>query len=411
MDSTAGCSDDYWTIYGKKYDLQSFVSHHPGGHIPIMLGKGTDATTLFEQYHMFNNKHVSTLGRIGNITDEEQPFANKNKFLEAVHNMVKEHFATKSCKTSNQMAMLLFVVGCCTLWSWKLWLEENFWSLILLPIFHWLFMVNTSHDASHFALSRDPTVNRIFSWTCVPFVFNTATWYVQHVTSHHLFTNQNNKDVDLDFAPLLRMHPEQASKKQTPAVSLLNCGFLSLFVCFALTIMNPLMAMFDQKHRSVPNRHIIFQHVQLELYAQFGLSLLYWCYPFWCGFRHPFLFAFVPYAIVSITFFVVTQSSHVNQRSHQHSSDDLQHMHWSESMLVTSIDYSTDSFAWTVVTGGLNMQTLHHVIPTVSSSHYLELYPKFRKLCSEFDLCVYEVPCLLDAFCNYVHHVIDLSSR
>lgn len=42
-----------WTIYGRKYDLTEFMKHHPGGAWPLQLTKNSDATIMFESYHVF----------------------------------------------------------------------------------------------------------------------------------------------------------------------------------------------------------------------------------------------------------------------------------------------------------------------------------------------------------------------
>jgi fatty acid desaturase len=47
----------------------------------------------------------------------------------------------------------------------------------------------------------------------------------------------------------------------------------------------------------------------------------------------------------------------------------------------TAVDYSSDSHLWRFLTGGLNVQTLHHVLPGVSNCHYTALYPKYEAVC------------------------------
>ena len=45
--------DKLWIIHGALYDLEEFVSRHPGGRETILLGQGRDCTALFESYHAF----------------------------------------------------------------------------------------------------------------------------------------------------------------------------------------------------------------------------------------------------------------------------------------------------------------------------------------------------------------------
>ena len=48
---------ELWNIYGTFYNLEEFVTRHPGGVNAIELGKGRDCTALFESYHPFTNLH------------------------------------------------------------------------------------------------------------------------------------------------------------------------------------------------------------------------------------------------------------------------------------------------------------------------------------------------------------------
>lgn len=50
---------------------------------------------------------------------------------------------------------------------------------------------------------------------------------------------------------------------------------------------------------------------------------------------------------------------------------------WLREQVAYTADYSTESGFWWMISGGLNMQVIHHVMPGVSHSHYTELYPKF----------------------------------
>ena len=47
---------NHWVVHGKKFDLTSFVSKHPGGAHSISFGKGRECTALVEQYHPFSDK-------------------------------------------------------------------------------------------------------------------------------------------------------------------------------------------------------------------------------------------------------------------------------------------------------------------------------------------------------------------
>lgn len=46
-----------WHIYGREYDLSTFIDKHPGGKEILEYTKGQpDITSLFESYHGFSDK-------------------------------------------------------------------------------------------------------------------------------------------------------------------------------------------------------------------------------------------------------------------------------------------------------------------------------------------------------------------
>ena len=49
-------------------------------------------------------------------------------------------------------------------------------------------------------------------------------------------------------------------------------------------------------------------------------------------------------------------------------------------------DYCTDSWFWTLITGGINHQSAHHLFPDVIQSHYGWLTPLVKKTCTEFGM-------------------------
>jgi cytochrome b involved in lipid metabolism len=61
LSSTNPLSSNLWWIHGKGYNLEEFVSRHPGGVEAILLGKGRDCTAMVESYHPFGSQHWKVL--------------------------------------------------------------------------------------------------------------------------------------------------------------------------------------------------------------------------------------------------------------------------------------------------------------------------------------------------------------
>ena len=50
-----------WIIHGEAYDLSAFRERHPGGTTALDLCRGSDATDLFEQFHVMTDLHRAAL--------------------------------------------------------------------------------------------------------------------------------------------------------------------------------------------------------------------------------------------------------------------------------------------------------------------------------------------------------------
>ena len=55
-----------------------------------------------------------------------------------------------------------------------------------------------------------------------------------------------------------------------------------------------------------------------------------------------------------------------------------------EFQCATTKDFATDSWFWTVFTGVLNHQTVHHLFPGIIQSHYPKIRPIIAETCKEF---------------------------
>jgi fatty acid desaturase len=420
--------EQLWLINGKYYDLENFIKNHPGGNHSIILGKGIDCSILFEQYHILNDNHKKILKTFEikyYIEDQKNTSSNdisnidfineeNENFYKDIRKMVQE-YVLKNGKNSHKIKYsilyLLIIVLISTVFSWYLWLNQYFLSLILLPICQWILTVNTFHDGSHFSVSKYSLINKVCTWTCIPLFFNAITWYIQHIISHHCYTNHIDKDCDVDFLPFIRNHYEQNKIKQSKTYNLITIFFVSCLTTFVLSVIHPLLSLFDKCHNTVPNRNSILKEFSFQFIFQLLITLFYWFYPFIAGFSYPFIFVIIPQIIGSLIFFFISQISHINEKSQLYSTNELRKMHWSKNMIFTSVDYCTHSFICYFLTGGLNMQSLHHLIPSVNSSRYYDLYPEFRKICKKYNYNVVELNSFTCALKNYFNYVLFLSTE
>jgi len=227
-----------WRISGADYDLSSFVGRHPGGPIAIGLGQGEDCTNLFRTYHPTDTRaravllkyrvkkeekkeerkeeekdRTTPLGGAGD--DEGVPYGDvgipDSEFHEDLINMVRTHFKGRgpaAHKASTAHNMVVGAIAALYLALFVGWLYGSWLALPFLGVFAWLVGVNTSHDASHFAYSKNWLLNHMLVFTSMPFLYNPYTWYHQHVVVHHNHTNEAEEDCDLRHFHPFCLHPE-----------------------------------------------------------------------------------------------------------------------------------------------------------------------------------------------------------
>ena len=393
-----------WIIYGKSYDLRDFLKRHPGGELALRLGQGRDCTILFEQYHVLNENHMRMLRGFGTV--EAGP---ADAFYKELKEALRKLDDIKTTPLMCMFLLLMFGVNC---WAWLGWFFGSWASVLALPFVNWLLTVNMAHDAGHFAFSRHALLNEAAALFSAPLFYNTAYWYLQHNVSHHMNTNHVENDIDLHhLEALVRSHALHrwfpVHRYQILSVSALN----SVLTTFSENVLFPLQLLFSH---AVNSRFFgivqpTFEYTRVSMFVQLGLAGGVVVYPFFafglC--LKAFFFALWPYMIGSLLFITVTQISHIQEETQRQAA----WPHWSHQMVDTSLDYSQDSALVTLLTGGLNMQGLHHCVPGLSSSRFQQVYPIYRALCQKHGLVIHEAPSPWEAIRRYWVHMYRLSKK
>mmetsp|Transcript_9677 Transcript_9677/g.17414 ORF Transcript_9677/g.17414 Transcript_9677/m.17414 type:complete len:496 (+) Transcript_9677:109-1596(+) len=406
-----------WHISGADYDLSSFVNKHPGGPIAIGLGRGIDCTRLFMTYHAPNGRAHAMLERYRVGSEQGTPLP-KSEFHAALCEMVKTHFKGQGKFAHKATYLHLAFLTVCVMAmisSWWAWFSGLWFSLLTLPVSAWLVFTNGVHDASHFAMSSVAWVNHAMCFTALPLFLNPITWYSQHVVEHHCHCNEIGLDVDLHHFMPLRLH-----KLEDSAGSLGNLA-KTMLTGMHLGIGVPLNALTGVLQNSLPDGFIhgcdikllyVFRE-SLSHYLSMWSSLLmaYFCLVM-SFFVHDTLlkkvcFLVVPYVLASLLFMVFTQVSHIQEECQ--TDETLEKEDFFVRQARTSLDYSVDSKLWSILSGGLNMQSLHHSMPWVNSCHYTAIYPKFVEVCRQHGAQPPSVPNLASALHAGFNYIVKLN--
>ena len=85
------------------------------------------------------------------------------------------------------------------------------------------------------------------------------------------------------------------------------------------------------------------------------------------------------------------QVSHVQQQTQPSEDEERAARCWTSRQILTSLDYSVSGSAIettlvTALAAGLNAQSLHHAMPSVSCAHFPRIYDEYAAICERHDV-------------------------
>ena len=383
-----------WNLYGKQYDLSSFIELHPGGPEILLKTKGEkDITVLFETYHAFSNidKIKQTLQKYLIIHDREATetydFTNYHKLSEKVKKTFANREAIKSTPfrdcTSLLMTGLYAISFYNMLYSPILMIQSLF--AIMAGVAYMSLGFIVMHDASHYGYSKDPDTNLWLSkiWNGWG-LWNSDIWFYHHVYNHHSFTGVENADPDLyHLRPFAR---KRKTDQRIPSYFLSIQDKLAPIVLFCIPgeyvgqCISYLMASFKHKVFRIPlPRKGCHDTIDVLLMS----CKLY-------GLYH------MPYSVIACYLVSLNIAYSINIIPDHDTFESSVENHysgpdWCKMQICNSGNFLNDNFIWTHLFGSINYQIEHHLFPNMSGVHYPTIAPIVREFCKENNI-------------KYVHH-------
>jgi len=424
-----------WVIHGKKYDLSAWVDDHPGGRHALDLGRNRDCTGLFESYHVFVDKtklqkilarfEIRSEEAAKDSLDNIQAQVGTNQtglefadaFHEDVKQMVRDHFQGSSHKMKPWVAALNLGLVLTEIVLIYLFLQGSNIAMVLLPTCGWLLTCNVAHDGSHFAVSSRPWVNEVAAMAGMPMCFPRLCWEIQHVVQHHIYTNDED-DVDLyHFLPVCR------TARFTKWATQFRLQWLAIFFVLPTTVghlmfvvpIDLLSGQLDaisglKRYSHCQNladlvarsrKSIAFELALVSIFPMLSIYMF--------GFVDGFRRVFTAYGIASYWFIFITQGAHIQEACMV--GKEGQYTSWAKRQAATSVNFRPDSYFWLLLTGGLNLQSLHHVVPVIGSSHLIDLYPKYKEVCARHGVELKEVRGIFEFFTGFIAWVRELAQK
>jgi len=176
-----------WRIHDGLYNLNPFISHHPGGPQWLEVTKGTDITEAFEVAHVFDDKAKAILKKYYVKSCKDQPRARKYTFQEdgfykTLKRKVQKILTVTGTGPTNEMLIIqdglvvaFHVLLALTIYTG--WFSLMFVSGLVLGM-----CTSAAHNFFH---QKDNF--RRYYWDIS--TMNSTDWRITHMLSHHVFTN------------------------------------------------------------------------------------------------------------------------------------------------------------------------------------------------------------------------------
>lgn len=379
-----------WTIHQRRYDLSDFADRHPGGALAIDLGRNRDCTVLFESYHALTSRaRLQAILKSYELPESKEQSdvaldhtpAFSDPFHDAVREFARRHFKQSSAKMKLGMGVFMILLCVAQLVLIGLVLAGSQIAVLLWPFVSGLLAFNLAHDGSHFAASSLPVVNRLAA-ASAPLFWNSAAWFAQHVVQHHCYTNEEG-DVDmLHFLPWARASRLTSSKNLRLKLPMwVFVPIVLLFANFKMMLYAPANLLFvGTVYSELDNVEDFAAGVRVSMLTELAAFLAF-CAA--CIHLHGFLglcWVVTALSISSAIFILATQGAHLCESSMGATPISKG---WARHQVESSMNFRPTSTMWSILTGGLNMQSLHHVLPGISASHYMDMWPEFEVLCKE----------------------------
>jgi fatty acid desaturase len=351
-------------IHGKIYNIDNF--NHPGGNTFIEINKGCDVTTLFETHHINYNLAIHKLKNLKEIGTYKPKinydFSRYHNLRTKIFNLFKKTKSTTMNNISN--FFLISYIGLGMYLHYKL-LQYNLYNLDLyfIPVCIFSSLVNTilggyGHNGVHKLLYS----SLLLDWNSL----SCLEWLLEHVHSHHMYTNTIYDHDSISMQPFLNWIPSNKN---------------SIF--------------------SERGKHLIFLIGELVVAIQgnfihkFRWKILFnKRYPLWLRFA-PFLFIIralshlfyqgLLFGIINLSvcliiagyyFSYLAHLNHVN--IHNKNYDEINNLDFIKHQISNTNDLKINNYLSSIFLN-LNKQKIHHLFPTIDHSKLDMIY----KICSE----------------------------
>jgi linoleoyl-CoA desaturase len=278
-------------------------------------------------------------------------------------------------------------------------------ALTMLPI-------NIGHDAAHGAASKSPLVNDLLMVATFGVLgISGRLWRHRHIHNHHMFSNLEGADTDVDATILLRMtphHPWLPIHRFQAFYAPLLYGVAVPLRVYVMDWYSLAIARKDDPAKWATPRMTAFFigtkaiHLSLAIAPLFVLDLA--VLPWLGGYL-------ISYMAASTLLTLILVGTHIHEEAaFPHAEDDRLEHDWGQHVVMTSCDWAPESRIAAFFFGGLNAHTSHHLMPNVPHTLYTRLSPILQEE-AERDGLPYHRMSMFGMLAGHYRHLRAMSVR
>uniref|UniRef100_A0A6C0LCX6 Fatty acid desaturase domain-containing protein n=1 Tax=viral metagenome TaxID=1070528 RepID=A0A6C0LCX6_9ZZZZ len=379
-------------IHGKIYNIDNF--DHPGDNTFIEINKGCDVTTLFETHHINYKLANDTLDKLTIVgTYNSKINYNFNSYY-ILREKIFSKFKNKKSRVMNNISKyaLFGYITLGTYLHYKLLqynfsnIETSFTNFIALCLLSSLvngILGGFGHNGIHKLLYS----SLLLDWNGL----SSLEWLLEHVHSHHMYTNTIYDHDSISMKPFLNWIPSN-----TNSIFSVN-GKHFIFLIAELVV--PIQGNFIHKFRW----SILFNNkYQLWLrLAPFVFILRIFSHILHQGILFGLINIIICLIFSGYYFSYLAHLNHVNFDNKNH--DSLDNLDFINHQINNTNDIKINKNLSSVFLN-LNKQKMHHLFPTIDHSQLNKLY----KICNKDINCENKNIKLLN---NELNHMLKLFSN
>jgi linoleoyl-CoA desaturase len=436
-----------WNIYGKRYDLSSFIKYHPGGSEILIKTKGViDCTALFESYHAFSNiesirkslDKYEIFEKDSDIKNEKYEcntdFTTYHKLIEKVKTVYPNRESIKASTSwymwnISSILLYIYVISLINLIQYTF--LKCFFSVIASFIESSL-MFNLLHDGSHYAISTNAKLNNIVSTILNSWVlWNHSLWFYHHVYYHHSFTgNRNDPDKHLYSISLLFdankyysietlaniIYTSIPGQSFSQSVWYIYSSFINQLSVIEGGHFTPLKnsngTTFDSSTKlpvtnsndAPAERPILnFRGYKIPNTNHYDIVSLFVMF---CKIYVLYNMGILPAICYIITgntlYYLNVIADHDLYETHENYYDGPD---WAKRQICNSGNFMNENREWTMAFSGINHQIEHHLFPNICGHHYTYIAPIVKEFCKENNLPYVHEPTFFGAYKSFMKKI------